>query len=104
MREAYRNRIASLEAEYGLLDPSATVFWACEDNPANEFVATFFPSDPPSARVERGDRTMTFLRVEAGAGERYSGPFGRSLRIQGDSVRIEWPEGEVWRCEERTRR
>jgi uncharacterized protein len=104
VRDAYRVRIASLEAEFRLVEPEGTVFWACEGNQANEFVTTLFPTDPPSTRVERGDGTETFFLVPAASGARYEGPFGRSFWMKGDSALVVWPEGSSWRCAERMRR
>ena len=103
VRDTYRVRIASLEAEFRLVEPTVTVFWACEGNEANEFVSTLFPTDPPSTRVERGDRTDTFLLVPTASGARNEGPFGKGFWRKGDSATVVWPEGSSWSCVERMR-
>ena len=69
----YRLRTSELQAVWQLVPPK-TVFYACQNNPANEVVASFFETDPPTIRLERGDRTVTLWRVGA-AGE---GKIGRA--------------------------
>lgn len=68
----YKLRIAELQAVWRLL-PGRTVSYACNGNPANELVATFFASEVPSARLERGDRTVTTYQVPTASGTRYEG-------------------------------
>lgn len=68
----YRMRIAELQAVWRLVPPK-TVFFACQNNPSNEVVANFFDTDPPTARLERGDRTVTVYGVRAGSGAKYEG-------------------------------
>jgi uncharacterized protein len=68
----YRLRTAELQALYQLVTPK-TVYFVCQNNPANEIVATFFQTDPPTARVERGDRTVTVYLVPAASGAKYEG-------------------------------
>jgi len=68
----YRIRTSELQAVWRIVPPK-TVSFACENNPANEIVANFFETDPPSARVERGDRTWSVWQVESGSGVKYEG-------------------------------
>jgi uncharacterized protein len=68
----YRQRTAELQALYQLVTPK-TVFFTCQNNPANEIVATFFQTDPPTARVERGDRAVTAYQVRSASGAKYEG-------------------------------
>ena len=68
----YKVRTSELQAVWRLLEPK-TVSFACQNNPANEVVANFFASDPPSARIERGDKTWTVWQVESGSGAKYEG-------------------------------
>ena len=60
----YRLRTSELQAVWRLVPPK-TVSYACQNNPANEVVANFFETDPPTIRLERGDRTKTLWRVGA---------------------------------------
>jgi len=68
----YKIRTSELQAVWRLLPPK-TVSFACQNNPANELVANFFDTDPPSARLERGDRTTTVWQVPAASGGKYEG-------------------------------
>ncbi|HEX9189880.1 MAG TPA: MliC family protein [Vicinamibacteria bacterium] len=70
---SYRIRISELQATMRLVPAKGPVFFACEGNPANEVVATFFETDPPTARLERGDKTVTAWLVPAGSGSKYEG-------------------------------
>lgn len=69
----YKLRTADLQAKYQLVTQKGPVFFACQNNPSNEIVATFFETDPPSARIERGDRTVTVYLVPSGSGAKYEG-------------------------------
>jgi uncharacterized protein YecT (DUF1311 family) len=54
----YRLRTSDLQAVWRLAPPK-TVSYICQNNPANEIVASFFETDPATIRLERGDRTVT---------------------------------------------
>lgn len=68
----YRIRISELQAQMRLVPPKGPVFYACDDA-FGEVVATFFETDPPTARLERGDKTVTVWLVPAGSGSKYEG-------------------------------
>jgi uncharacterized protein len=96
---AYLQRIARLEAEWGIAEQTAgPVFWACEQNPANEFVTTYYDTDPQAARVERGDQSEVFLRRPTASGTRYDGLFGKWLWSRGDSATFVWPQTDTLSC------
>ena len=92
----YRLRISELQALYRLVAPRGPVFYACEGNPANEVVATFFETDPPTAQVERGDRSVIAWLVPTASGSKYE---GRNLELwtKGDEARVTWL-GEEMTC------
>lgn len=69
----YKLRIAQLQAIWRLVPLTGPVFFTCDGNPANEVVATYFETEPRSARIERGDRTVTAFLVPRGSGSRYEG-------------------------------
>ena len=84
----YRLRTSELQAVWQLVPPK-TVFYACQNNPANQVVANFFDTDPATIRLERGDRARTLWRVgDAGAGK-YEGQ-NVSLVRQGSELKIGW--------------
>lgn len=96
--EAYRRRIAELEAAFMLREASPPVFWICEGNPANEFVSTFYDTDPPTARIERGDQTVVALLSPSASGARYAGPSGVVFWTKGTEATVEWPQGTSLSC------
>ena len=60
-----QQRIAELQASYRLFPGKGPVFYACDNNPTNELVATFFPTDPPTLLAERGDSTSLMYQQPA---------------------------------------
>ncbi len=101
---AYVERIARLEAQWGIAEQTGgPVFWACDGNPANEFVTTFYATDPPAAKVDRGDQSEVFLRTPTASGTRYAGLFGKSFRSRGDTAVFVWPRADSLDCVVRAR-
>lgn len=98
VRDLYRTRIARLQSDWQLAPGGEPTFWACQGNPANEFVLTFFETDPPSVRVERGDRQETMLAVPVASGTRYLGFFGKEVWMKGDTGTFVWPQTDTLRC------
>lgn len=100
---AYQSRAAELVTQWMLQDPVATVFWMCDENPANEVVTMFFDTALPSVRFERGDSIDTGLLVETASGSKYEGSFGRSIWTKGDSAiyREPDPDGRAFSCTRR---
>jgi uncharacterized protein len=90
----YKIRISELQAKYGLVAPRGPVAFACENDPANELVATFFETDPPTARLERGDQTVTAWLVPAGSGSRYEGQ-NVELQTKGSEATVTWLGAEL---------
>jgi uncharacterized protein len=85
----YRIRISELEAKYRLVPPKGPVLFACENNPANEVVATFFETDPPTVQLERGDQTVTAWLVPAASGSKYEGQ-NVEFRTKGQDASVTW--------------
>ena len=90
----YRIRISELQAKYRLVPPKGPVLFACENNPANELVATFFETDPPTARLERGDQTVTAWLVPAASGSKYEGR-NVEFRTKGPDAGVTWLGAEL---------
>lgn len=99
----YRMRIPRLEADFGLAPSGEPTFWTCRGNPADEFVLTFFETDPPSVRVERGDGQEVMVSVSDASGARYTGTFGKEVRVRGDSGVFVWPQTDTLSCVLRSR-
>lgn len=97
----YARRIAELQARYRLVPPRGPFFWACENNPANEVVVTFFETDPPTAMLERGDQTVVAFSAPAGSGAKYVGRNETFWEHQGEA-RVTWGHGAPeMRCVQR---
>ena len=86
---SYRLRIAGLQALYRLIPETATVSYVCEGEPANEVIATFFQTDPPSLIAERGDSVSMMTLQPSGSGSRYQGRNETLWEHQGEA-RITW--------------
>lgn len=71
--DSYKTRIAEIQALWRLVSAKGPVFFACNDNPANEVIATFFETDPPTAVLERGDQTVVAYLQPTASGARYEG-------------------------------
>ncbi len=93
----YRLRISELQSTWQLVPAKGPMFYACEGNPANEVVATFFETDPPTARLERGDRTATAWLVPAGSGSKDEGQ-NVEFWTKGDEATVTWLD-ETLTCE-----
>ncbi|WP_237066096.1 MliC family protein [Microbulbifer guangxiensis] len=99
IEESYRQRIAELQARYRLVPSSAPMVFACDGNPANELVVTYFETDPPTLIAERGDRVSLMYRQPGNNGIRYQGR-NESLWKESGGVRLTWGFGaEEVRCE-----
>jgi uncharacterized protein len=94
---SYRISISELQAKYRLVPPKGPVLFACENNPANELVATFFETDPPTVQLERGDKSVTAWLVPAGSGSKYEGQ-NVELWTKGKEATVTWL-GSQLKCE-----
>lgn len=97
--DLYAGRIVTLQAQFGLVEAGEPTFWACEGNPANEFVLTFVPTDPRTVRVERGDQQEVMIQTRTASGSRYTGTFGKEVWVQGEEGRFVWPQTDTLSCE-----
>lgn len=94
----YDKRTAFLQARYFLVEGGQPVFYTCNKNPADEIVATFIPSDPPSVRLERGDSVEVGVLSPSGSGSRYDADFGVFFWTQGDEAQVAWPQDNEFSC------
>lgn len=85
----YRVRISELQVRWRLMPADKPVFFSCENNPANEVVATFFDTDPPAASVERGDQTVIAWRVPTASGAKYEGQ-NVTFWTKGSEATVTW--------------
>ena len=69
----YQRRIAELQARYRLVPSIGPVTFACDGDPRNEVVVTFFRTDPSTMIAERGDSVSLMYVQPSGSGARYQG-------------------------------
>lgn len=103
LMEAYTRRIAELQAKYRLVTFTGPVFFACDGNPANEVVVTFFETEPPTLIAERGDSVSLMYRQRSGSGAKYQGGNETFWEHQGEAM-VTWGYGaKEMRCQRRGR-
>ncbi len=97
---SYLRREAELVSQWMLERPTGTTIWACDGNPANEIVTSYFETEMPSLRRERGDRIDTMIQVRTASGARYDGDFGSYIWMKGDEAmyREPDPDGREMTC------
>lgn len=89
---AYLRREAELVTQWMLEEPTGTAVWTCDGNAANEVVTTFFDTELPSLRFERGDSVDTGTLTRTASGSKYEGSFGRSIWMKGDEATYREPD------------
>ena len=92
VRDAYRRRIAELQARYRLVPFEGPVRFTCDGDPRNEVIATFFRSEPPTLIAERGDGVSLMYQQPSGSGTRYQGRNESFWEHQGEAT-IVWGDG-----------
>jgi uncharacterized protein len=92
VRDAYRLRIAELQARHGLVAARGPFRWQCDDNAATSFTVTFFATEPSTLIADRGDETALMYQQPSGSGTRYAGPNERYWEHQGEAT-IVWGTG-----------
>jgi uncharacterized protein len=92
VRNEYQRRIAELQARYRLLPGRGPVHFMCDGNPANEVVATFFQTDPPTLIAERGDSVSLMYLQRSASGAKYQGRNETFWQHQGEAL-ITWGYG-----------
>jgi uncharacterized protein len=92
----YQLRTAELQVLLRLVPSQTPVVFACNNNAAGEITAEFFQTDPPAARFERGDRTVTAYQVRTASGAKYEGQ-NFSFWNKGKEATVTWL-GEQLTC------
>jgi uncharacterized protein len=92
----YTNRIVDLQARSRLVKFSGPVTYACTDatGEKSEVIATFHATEPQSALVERGDRTLLGKIVRAASGAKYEGANLMFWEHQGEAL-VTWMGAEL---------
>lgn len=89
VEDEYKRRTAELQARYRLVAGLGPFMFACDGNPTNEVVATFFQTDPPTLVAERGDSVSLMYLEPSGSGARYSGQNETFWEHQGEAL-VTW--------------
>lgn len=92
VRDAYRRRIAELQARYRLVPADGPVHYACDGDPAVEVIATFFQTEPRTLIAERGDGVSLMYLQPSGSGAKYQGRNETLWEHQGEAL-IQWGYG-----------
>ena len=90
--QSYRYRIAELQARYRLVPADGPYWYACDGDPRDEVVVSFFKTDPPTLIAERGDSVSLMYLESSGSGSKYQGRNESLWEHQGE-VRISWGYG-----------
>lgn len=90
--DSYRLRIAELQARYQLIPGTGPVFYQCDEQPAKEVIATFYPTEPATAVVAFGDSTALMYQQPAASGARYAASNESFWEHQGEA-RVVWGYG-----------
>ena len=93
----YRLRTSELQATWHLIAPT-TVAYACQNDPANEVVANYFATDPPTIRLERGDRTITLWGVGETSLRTYEGPNVSAVH-KAPTLQVNWLDTNTGKTE-----
>lgn len=86
---SYQTRIAELQAQYRLVEMTGPIFYACDGNPANEVVVSYFKTEPATLIAERGDQTSLMFVQPSGSGAKYQGR-NESLWEHHGEAKIVW--------------
>jgi len=98
VQSEYVRRIAALQARYRLVPANGPVRYACDGNPANEVVAMYFQTDPPTLIAERGDGVSLMYLQPSASGAKYQGRNESLWEHQGEA-RVTWGYGaKEMRC------
>lgn len=89
VESSYQTRIAELQAQYRLVEMTGPIFYACDGNPANEVVVSYFKTELATLIAERGDQTSLMFVQPSGSGAKYQGR-NESLWEHHGEAKIVW--------------
>lgn len=98
VRDAYRQRIAELQARYRLVEAQGPAIFVCDGQPAKQLIATFFVTEPATAMVELGDQSSLMYQQPAASGARYQGRNESFWEHQGEAWVIWGFQAPEMRC------
>jgi uncharacterized protein len=98
VEDAYRLRIAELQARYRLVAARGPFRFVCDGNPVNEVVVTYFETDPPTLIAERGDQVSFMVLQPSGSGAKYQGRNELFWEHQGEATVVWGYQAPQMRC------
>ncbi|MGO2132638.1 MAG: lysozyme inhibitor LprI family protein [Halomonas sp.] len=87
LSEAYQQRIATLQARYGLVEQRGPLGFVCKGRSVSEVTVTWFDTTPETLIAQRGDSESLMVRK---AGESVYCGRNESLSEQGSAIMLEW--------------
>ena len=85
----YADRIVRLQVAWQLVPTGPRATFTCAGEPAGTLVATFYETDPPAVRLERGAEHVLALQRPTLEGARYEGP-NVTFSAKGEDAGLEW--------------
>lgn len=73
LSSVYRTRIAELQGKYHMVPSRGPFRFACDGSPPQEFVVTWYETDPPSGILASARGQTTMFERPSGSGTRYVG-------------------------------
>ena len=73
LSSVYRTRIAELQGKFHMVPSRGPFRFACESDPPQEIVVTWYATDPPSGILESARGQTTMFETPSGSGTRYVG-------------------------------
>lgn len=86
VKNEYVRRTAELQAKYRLVEFTGPVRFACNGDPRNELVVTYFKTEPATLMAERGDQTSLMFQQPVASGTSYVGQNESIREHQGKST------------------
>lgn len=90
LSEAYQQRIATLQARYGLVEQRGPLEFVCKGRSVSEVTVTWFDTTPETLIARRGDSESLMVRK---AGESVYRGRNESLSEQGSAITLVWGHG-----------
>jgi len=86
VKNAYVGRTMELQAKYRLVAFTGPVRFACDGDPRNEMVVTYFGTEPATLIAERGDQSSLMVQQPVASGTSYVGRNESIREHQGKST------------------
>jgi uncharacterized protein len=90
----YRSQILDVQITYGLVASRGPFSFRCSEHALDELMVMYFETDPPSARLERGEATAIATAQPSGSGSRYAGPDVEFWEHQGEAT-VTWGKDKL---------